>query len=94
MLFELLALLFGFVAFLGLSFFISVPLQGALVRLRANYTPVRLRLDTDDGLEPPRGTVSMFIGFYVLHCRIVGLGSISYFGMLARVKRIEVSAAH
>jgi hypothetical protein len=62
MLFELLALLFGFIAFLGLSFFISVPLKGALVRLRANYTPVRLRLDTDDGLEPPRGTVSMFIG--------------------------------
>lgn len=55
---------------------ITVPLTGALVRLRANYNPKGLQLDDEGNVEPHTGPVVT-----------------SFFGMLARVKRIEVSQA-
>lgn len=51
---------------------ITVPLTGALVRLRANYNPKGLQLDDEGNVEPHTGPVVT-----------------SFFGMLARVKRIE-----
>ena len=53
----------------------TVPLTGALVRLRANYNPKGLQLDQEGNVEPHTGPVVT-----------------SFFGMLRRVKRIEVSS--
>lgn len=57
-----------------LAILITVPLTGALVRLRANYNPKGLQLDQEGNVEPHTGPVVT-----------------SFFGMLKRVKRIEVS---
>jgi len=47
---------------LGISVLIVVPLAGAIVRLRANYNPKGLQLDTEGGVQPHAGPVvtSMF----------------------------------
>lgn len=70
------AILFGltFVGTIATSFLVAVPLAGALVRFRANYTPKGLQLDGEGGVQPHAGPVVN-----------------SYFGMLMRVKRLEVS---
>ncbi|KAI0093056.1 mitochondrial carrier [Irpex rosettiformis] len=54
------------------SLAVSVPLTGALVRLRANFNPKSIQLDAEGNVEPHTGPVVT-----------------SFFGMLARVKRIE-----
>lgn len=54
---------------------IAIPLSGVLVRFRANYTPKRIRLESDEDdevVEPVSSPVK------------------SYWGMLRRTKRIEV----
>jgi len=58
---------------LAVSLLITVPISGALVRLRANYNPKGLQLD-DEGVVHP----------------YTGPQLTSFFGMLARVKRLEV----
>lgn len=58
---------------LTVSLAITVPITGALVRLRANYNPKGLQLD-DEGVVHP----------------YTGPQLTSFFGMLARVKRLEV----
>ncbi|KAH9948547.1 mitochondrial carrier [Amylocystis lapponica] len=52
---------------------ISVPLTGALVRLRANYNPKGLQLDTDGNVEPHTGpVVTSFFGMLKRVKRIEG----------------------
>ena len=51
------AALIAFLLFLGLFLLITVPLNGALVRLRANYNPKGLQLDPEDGVQPHTGPV-------------------------------------
>lgn len=64
-----------FLAFtLAVSLAITIPLTGALVRLRANYNPKGLQLDPEGNVEPHTGPIVT-----------------TFFGMLFRVKRIEVS---
>ena len=60
---------------LAVSLLITVPIAGALVRLRANYNPKGLQLD-DEGVVHP----------------YTGPQLTSFFGMLSRVKRLEVRA--
>jgi len=57
---------------LAVSLLITVPITGALVRLRANYNPKGLQLD-DEGVVHP----------------YTGPQLTSFFGMFARVKRLE-----
>lgn len=64
-----------FAGTISASFLIAVPLAGALVRFRANYTPKGLQLDGEGGVQPYAGPVVS-----------------SYFGMLMRAKRLEVSS--
>ncbi|KAH9935480.1 mitochondrial carrier [Fomitopsis serialis] len=50
-------------ASLGISLLITVPLTGALVRLRANYSPRGLQLDAEGNIEPHTGpVVTSFFG--------------------------------
>jgi hypothetical protein len=65
-----------FVIFLAIFLLITVPLTGALVRLRANYNPKGLQLDPEDGVQPHTGPVIT-----------------SFFLMLSRVRKLEVSNA-
>ena len=58
---------------LAVTMIITVPITGALVRLRANYNPKGLQLD-DEGVVHP----------------YTGPQLTSFFGMLSRVKRLEV----
>jgi hypothetical protein len=58
---------------LAISLLITVPITGALVRLRANYNPKGLQLDEE-------GVVHPYTGPHLT----------SFFGMLFRVKRLEV----
>ncbi|KAI0789136.1 mitochondrial carrier [Abortiporus biennis] len=58
---------------LALSLLITVPLTGALVRLRANYNPRGLQLDDEGGAEPHTGPiVTGFIGMLARVKRIEG----------------------
>jgi hypothetical protein len=66
--------LIGLFISLGIYLGIAVPLNGALVRLRANFNPKSIQLDAEGNVEPHTGPVVT-----------------SFFGMLTRVKRIEVS---
>ena len=67
--------LIGLFISLGLYLAIAVPLNGALVRLRANFNPKSIQLDAEGNVEPHTGPIVT-----------------SFFGMLKRVKRIEVCA--
>ena len=60
---------------IAVSLAVTVPLTGALVRLRANFNPRSIQLDAEGNVEPHTGPIVT-----------------SFFGMLARVKRIEVRA--
>ena len=55
---------------LSLATFIvfTVPLTGALVRLRANYNPKGLQLDPEDGVQPHTGPV--ITSFFVMLARV------------------------
>lgn len=57
-----------FAIFLSIFLFISVPLIGALVRLRANYNPKSLQLDPEDGVQPHTGPV--ITSFFVMLSRV------------------------
>ncbi|KAH9839531.1 mitochondrial carrier [Rhodofomes roseus] len=58
---------------LGVSLLITVPLTGALVRLRANYNPRGLQLDAEGNIEPHTGpVVTSFIGMLRRVKRIEG----------------------
>lgn len=46
-----------FILSLAFSFAVAVPLAGALVRFRANYTPKGLQLDGEGGVQPHTGPV-------------------------------------
>ncbi len=59
---------------IAVSLAVTVPLTGALVRLRANFNPKSIQLDEEGNVEPHTGPIVT-----------------SFLGMLARVKRIEVS---
>lgn len=61
------------IAALAVSLSITVPVTGALVRLRANYNPKGLQLDEEGVVHPYTGPQLT-----------------SFFGMFARVKRLEV----
>ena len=56
-----------FTAFLAIFLLITVPLTGALVRLRANYNPKGLQLDPEDGVQPHTGPV--ITSFFVMLSR-------------------------
>ncbi len=56
-----------FSLFLALFIVITVPLTGALVRLRANYNPKGLQLDPEDGVQPHTGPV--ITSFFVMLSR-------------------------
>ena len=58
--------LFGLFLIVFLLF--TVPLNGALVRLRANYNPKGLQLDPEDGVQPHTGPV--ITGFFAMMKRI------------------------
>ena len=66
--------LIGLFISIAIYIVIAVPLNGALVRLRANFNPKSIQLDAEGNVEPHTGPVVT-----------------SFFGMLRRVKRIEVS---
>ncbi|KZT11031.1 mitochondrial carrier [Laetiporus sulphureus 93-53] len=58
---------------LAASLLITVPLTGALVRLRANYNPRGLRLDAEGNIEPHTGpVVTSFFGMLRRVKRIEG----------------------
>lgn len=59
-------LLFSF--FLAIFIAFTVPLTGALVRLRANYNPKGLQLDPEDGVQPHTGPV--ITSFFVMLSRV------------------------
>ncbi|EPT05042.1 hypothetical protein FOMPIDRAFT_1021734 [Fomitopsis schrenkii] len=60
-------------ASLGISLLITVPLTGALVRVRANYNPRGLQLDADGNIEPHTGpVVTSFVGMLARVKRIEG----------------------
>ncbi len=58
---------------LAISLAITVPLTGALIRVRANFNPKSIQLDEEGNASAHTGPV------------ITG-----FFGMLRRVKKIEV----
>jgi len=67
---------------LGVSLLITVPLTGALVRLRANYNPRGLRLDPEGNIEPHTGpVVTSFFGMLKRVKRIEGWGGL-YKGLM------------
>jgi len=53
---DLVTLLILF-AFLALTLVFNVPLNGVLVRFRANYNPKGLQLDPEGGAQPHTGPV-------------------------------------
>jgi hypothetical protein len=57
-----------FAVFLAIFLLITVPLTGALVRLRANYNPKGLQLDPEDGVQPHTGPV--ITSFFVMLSRV------------------------
>ena len=57
-----------FAIFLAVFLFITVPLTGALVRLRANYNPKGLQLDPEDGVQPHTGPV--ITSFFLMLSRV------------------------
>ncbi|KAH8988024.1 mitochondrial carrier [Lactarius akahatsu] len=57
-----------FVVFLSIFLLITVPLTGALVRLRANYNPKGLQLDPEDGVQPHTGPV--ITSFFLMLSRV------------------------
>jgi len=57
-----------FALFLALFIAFTVPLTGALVRLRANYNPKGLQLDPEDGVQPHTGPV--ITSFFVMLSRV------------------------
>jgi hypothetical protein len=67
MAFEIASLLF-FSLFLAIFIAFTVPLTGALVRLRANYNPKGLQLDPEDGVQPHTGPV--ITSFFVMLSRV------------------------
>jgi hypothetical protein len=67
MAFEIASLLL-FSLFLTTFILITVPLTGALVRLRANYNPKGLQLDPEDGVQPHTGPV--ITSFFVMLSRV------------------------
>ncbi|TCD69808.1 hypothetical protein EIP91_006121 [Steccherinum ochraceum] len=70
--FDILALLLLLVS-LAISLLISIPLVGALVRLRANYNPKGLQLDDEGNVEPHTGpVVTTFFGMLRRVKRIEG----------------------
>jgi hypothetical protein len=60
-----------FALFLAIFLLITVPLTGALVRLRANYNPKGLQLDPEDGVQPHTGPV--ITSFFVMLSRVRSL---------------------
>jgi hypothetical protein len=67
MAFEIASLLL-FSLFLAIFLAFTVPLTGALVRLRANYNPKGLQLDPEDGVQPHTGPV--ITSFFVMLSRV------------------------
>ena len=57
-----------FSLFLAIFIVFTVPLTGALVRLRANYNPKGLQLDPEDGVQPHTGPV--ITSFFVMLSRV------------------------
>ena len=57
-----------FAIFLAIFLLITVPLTGALVRLRANYNPKGLQLDPEDGVQPHTGPV--ITSFFLMLSRV------------------------
>jgi hypothetical protein len=64
---EIVSLLL-FSLFLAVFIVFTVPLTGALVRLRANYNPKGLQLDPEDGVQPHTGPV--ITSFFVMLSRV------------------------
>ncbi|KAJ7579103.1 hypothetical protein C8J56DRAFT_336610 [Mycena floridula] len=61
----------------GLSSAFWVPFNGALVRYRINYSPRRVELDAESGMEPPAGTtVNSFFGMIQRVYRLEGLSGL------------------
>ncbi|KIP08430.1 hypothetical protein PHLGIDRAFT_104392 [Phlebiopsis gigantea 11061_1 CR5-6] len=69
MIVELIALLVT----LGITLAVTVPLNGALVRLRANFNPKSIQLDAEGNVEPHTGpVVTSFFGMLKRVKRIEG----------------------
>ncbi|KAH8080260.1 mitochondrial carrier [Cristinia sonorae] len=70
--FDLLVLLI-LLASVAVSLLVTIPLTGALVRLRANYNPKGLQLDDEGNVEPHTGpVVTTFFGMLKRVKRIEG----------------------
>lgn len=54
---QMLIVIFSLFLSLVIGFLIAVPLNGTLVRFRANYTPKGLQLDGEGGVQPHTGPV-------------------------------------
>ena len=66
MLLELLGLVLSLTVYLA----IAIPLNGALVRLRANFNPKAIQLDAEGNVEPHTGPiVTSFFGMLKHHCK-------------------------
>ncbi len=65
-----------FSIFLSIFLLITVPLTGALVRLRANYNPKGLQLDPEDGVQPHTGPVITSFFLMLSRVRRLEVGSV------------------
>jgi len=77
MILEIISVIFFVLGVVGLSFAISVPINGVLVRFRVNYSPKRLQLDTESGMEPPAGpVVKSYFGMFKRVYRLEGISGL------------------
>ncbi|KAI0342112.1 hypothetical protein BDW22DRAFT_1396027 [Trametopsis cervina] len=75
----------GFSGALAASLAISVPFNGALVRLRANFNPKSIQLDAEGNVEPHTGpVVTSFLGMLRRVKRIEGWSGL-YKGLMPTV---------
>src|ERR1700733_10131401 len=61
-----------FIASLGCTLAIIVPLTGIIVRYRVNYNPKGLQLDAEGGAQPHTGPVVSFLGMFQRVYRLEG----------------------
>ncbi len=71
-----------FAIFLCIFLLITVPLTGALVRLRANYNPKGLQLDPEDGVQPHTGPVITSFFLMLSRVRRLEVGSTAFHSSL------------
>ncbi|KZV68452.1 hypothetical protein PENSPDRAFT_513891 [Peniophora sp. CONT] len=66
-LFEITFIAIQTIVISGLGLILALPIWGTLVRIRANYTPKVVQLETEDNVQPPTG--SAVTGFIAMMSR-------------------------